>query len=1094
MTLPPSSAKPGSSGRRIFPVVLLAALLGIGAGGLGRARAQQPFAITNVQVEAAGRVVVQAPAQPGFYGILHRGEVVDDIRTPVALEPAPAGGAPAMLELADPLQPPRGGAGFYRVEQVPVGAPKDVDGDGLDDVYELEWRPWVDPLNPEDPHLDPDEDHRSTRDELRTGDNPFQFTVHPGPLVEYPMPTNSTPFDPAPTNAAQSLVQRVLMYGSDLDGNAIPVKTITIRNNTLFTIFPVMRDGNEAETGGDNSVGLYDPYDPIKLEYRGYVGYQGGDGRYYFGLRPGQEITVRVPLVFWNGARMGILTDGRYLTPAAGEPNPLYYDPNAQRVIAAAERPLSAGGGPGNPQTDGVVMWYRAGLLAPALDSPDQLLEWTIRDRQYLGNPQITARTKGLIPDSEKVTLINYDVSYVDNMFLPVAMEALDVPVPAPPVPFNQNRGPYGWIGATNTTQNLQGKIRAFTAAGGAMLGTYFGTNGWPFYNIPPDPQGELKIPAGQNVFAQSPLAGANSSYDVLNNHFMLSSGGAGPIKVSIGGEGTAASGNVLTLTPNVDVALVQALAPGSAVVGYPPAGKPAPLSPGTKITKILHVSTGPGDPSRVELDQPLIASQEGCTFDFFRPVDDYASTAMIRLWFSWANHYLKLTENTPSQTVVGSVVTNAATLRFGAPVSGLVEGMQVTGPGLDHPDPAQEKGGVVILSVAGDQRSVVLSQLARESHSLAEGRTYSFVKPQPLPVTPAGLYTFNFAKDPVEPARVPAEFAKKVYLVMAAMAQIPKNPDPTTKTPHVLDLMNNVIGGNMGFIFDTNERRFATDGLSISATIRDMIKSVLRGVTDFTRFAEFDTDGAQAWYPDPAVPRGGLSFNAYNLDPFVWFVHVKLGFSGYGFSLDDDTADVGAGEATRLMVTVGGIGGLPNTNQWTIQAVYGPVSGEGDWDPAQTVSFYEGITDATQASPIVISSVKHGLQNGERITLDQVEGNTAANGPWTVANVTTDTFELVGSTGSGAYTGGGRWTRGPLPYISGVDSLNVYWKLKGDDRQAGFTGALMTGPGVPKKGAVRIQQLGDDQLAILALNAPLTNADGTPLPKGRYRWTFSGN
>src|SRR5262245_10914118 len=60
--------------------------------------------------------------------------------------------------------------------------------------------------------------------------------------------------------------------------------------------------------------------------------------------------------------------------------------------------------------------------------------------------------------------------------------------------------------------------------------------------------------------------------------------------------------------------------------------------------------------------------------------------------------------------------------------------------------------------------------------------------------------------------------------------------------------------------------------------------------------------------------------------NPFVWFVHVKLGFSGYGFSLDDDTADVGAGGAPKLQLTVTGAGGLNNTNEWTIQAPYGPV------------------------------------------------------------------------------------------------------------------------------------------------------------------------
>jgi hypothetical protein len=57
--------------------------------------------------------------------------------------------------------------------------------------------------------------------------------------------------------------------------------------------------------------------------------------------------------------------------------------------------------------------------------------------------------------NGETHALINYDVSYVDNMALPVAMEALDVPVPVqtvPPLnPANPNPGPrlpYGWIGA----------------------------------------------------------------------------------------------------------------------------------------------------------------------------------------------------------------------------------------------------------------------------------------------------------------------------------------------------------------------------------------------------------------------------------------------------------------------------------------------------------------------------------------------------------------------------------------------------------------------------------------------------------------------
>jgi hypothetical protein len=45
----------------------------------------------------------------------------------------------------------------------------------------------------------------------------------------------------------------------------------------------------------------------------------------------------------------------------------------------------------------------------------------------------------------------------------------------------------------------------------------------------------------------------------------------------------------------------------------------------------------------------------------------------------------------------------------------------------------------------------------------------------------------------------------------------------------------------------------------------------------------------------------------------------------------------------------------------------------------------------------------------------------------------------------------------------------------------------------VQGKGSVRIQQLGDDKLGILALNTKLTNPDGSDFPNGEYLWTFGG-
>lgn len=67
-------------------------------------------------------------------------------------------------------------------------------------------------------------------------------------------------------------------------------------------------------------------------------------------------------------------------------------------------------------------------------------------------------------------------------------------------------------------------------------------------------------------------------------------------------------------------------------------------------------------------------------------------------------------------------------------------------------------------------------------------------------------------------------------------------------------------------------------------------------------------------------------------------------------------------------------------------------------------------ITGATNASPIVITSVAHGLSDGQAVYIQSVGGNTAANGRFTINVLTVDTFELNGSTGNAAYTTGGTW------------------------------------------------------------------------------------
>ena len=69
------------------------------------------------------------------------------------------------------------------------------------------------------------------------------------------------------------------------------------------------------------------------------------------------------------------------------------------------------------------------------------------------------------------------------------------------------------------------------------------------------------------------------------------------------------------------------------------------------------------------DLEQTVGRSSKNCAFEFTRPVDDYASDAMIKLWYSWAQYYLAhWKDKTPSAPtgptpITGSIEKNPATL-----------------------------------------------------------------------------------------------------------------------------------------------------------------------------------------------------------------------------------------------------------------------------------------------------------------------------------------------------------------------------------------------------------------------------------------------
>lgn len=961
----------------------------------------------------------------------------------------------------------------------------------------------------------------------------------------YPMPTGTTgPTDPSKpypmdTNPGPtSLTGKVLFWNKDV----VPLKTLTIVNNTDQMIYPIMRDDNSKLVGSGTTgpkVGLYDPYDDPQKEYRGYIGYQDS-GTCYFGLKPSQTITLRIPLVFWNAARIGIGTDGQYLTMT--NPNPLRYRPESVRSITPAYTGSPA---PSNAIQNGVVMWYRSGTSeAPNDDTEDQLAEWTIRDHNML----LKLSTIKDIPDSEVVTLINYDISNVDNLYLPLAMEVLDswlLPqVTGTGIDPNKNGrwtpgskpATNGWTGSVGDIASLQDKIRIFTSGTTVTtgthpyMGTYFGGKGWPYYNMPNptnDPKMPIKIPSGANIFAQSPLKKTPSSYikggDWATNIYMLSSGGTNATFVGIAGSAKVSEppSKVIYLADSEPIEKIQFLKKDMIVQGNPPDKPPTP-NPIDKDTLIDSVDI-PG--RSVTLNKPIINSTKACGYTFLRPVNDYAAEAMLKLWYGWANYYLKHWKDrkpeapTSKITVTGSMAVRSATLNFSGSQP-VVPGMAVKGPGLDDAmtEDGPHQGEAVILKVAADGKSAILSQVARNPGN----GSYDILPPGDNPLIwmpkaatkdkPADpgyppLSLDGFA--PNEPWRDPYEFSQAVFLIMASMNQIGKpNNDSQCK------FMQDIIGANMGYIFD-QPAKDSVDGQAVSGMIRDMIKSVLRGVSDFTKYPDIIESGTihKYWYPDPAKATANQTFNVFNLDPFVWFVHVKLGFTGYGFSVDDDTADIGAAGANNIILTVAGKNGLPNQNVWTIQAPYGAVAAQVQFSGTATDFAAEAIRNVTAATPIrVTTSAAHHLREGAKLVIDQVQDIAAANGTFTIKNVSMDAFDLYDAetgtkpiTGTGTYKANtGRWYTPPVPYVeTGKDLSAVYYRVDGDDVQGTYQGTpvtLITKSGTPikvkgKNGEkIRVWRRGTPDSGRLLLNTLLIKDDGsnTPLEAGTYTFTFS--
>src|SRR5262249_57862038 len=97
-----------------------------------------------------------------------------------------------------------------------------------------------------------------------------------------------------PTNTKSSLTD--VLYTLDHSvASQLPLKTVTLHNNTEQTVYPILRAANSAASDADKTKPKYDPADPLNQEYRGYIGYTDqATGKTYVGLLAGHSITVQV--------------------------------------------------------------------------------------------------------------------------------------------------------------------------------------------------------------------------------------------------------------------------------------------------------------------------------------------------------------------------------------------------------------------------------------------------------------------------------------------------------------------------------------------------------------------------------------------------------------------------------------------------------------------------------------------------------------------------------------------------------------------------------------------------------------------------------
>ncbi len=168
--------------------------------------------------------------------------------------------------------------------------------------------------------------------------------------------------------------------------------------------------------------------------------------------------------------------------------------------------------------------------------------------------------------------------------------------------------------------------------------------------------------------------------------------------------------------------------------------------------------------------------------------------------------------------------------------------------------------------------------------------------------------------------------------------------------------------------------------------------------------------------------PQAGIDINSTTYCQFSG----NLGACDHNVIEDNDiysNGAVGGGDSGSGIVIVGN----SNFNIVHHNKVHGNGAAGGGYGIALSGSqgTAKSVTGATNATPIVLTVVAHGLSTGNDVGVSGVGGNTAANGEWIITVLTADTYSLTGSVGNGNYTTGGLAGLAGSPKISEAPNYN---------------------------------------------------------------------